>query len=149
TTSIRQHPGETAIRAAFLAAFALPLGVTPGVFALYRSLSALNSALEHSNLRVPRRLDTLLSWLVVTPNAPKGHHSRAPRQTDTNYGNLLSGFDRLGGCFTPSEQGLCVAYGLEGFDVPEAQTTGALLLEPFRSATPSAVAAGTEVAAST
>ena len=79
TTSIRQHPGETLIRAAFLAAFAAPLGVGPAAFALYRTASAANALLEHSNLRVPRRLDSLLSWVVVTPNAHKVHHSRTPR----------------------------------------------------------------------
>ena len=142
TTSFRQHPGETLVRAAFLAAFAAPLGVGAGAFALYRTLSAANALLEHANLRVPRRLDSLLSWAVVTPNMHKVHHSRAPQQTDTNYGNLLPLFDRLGGCFTPSEQGLRVDYGLEGFDAPETQTLPALLLAPFD-------APGAEVAAST
>ncbi|HXK22094.1 MAG TPA: sterol desaturase family protein [Myxococcota bacterium] len=88
TTSIRQHPGETAVRALFLAAFAVPLGVGPATFALYRTLSAANSLLEHANLRVPRRFDSALSLLVVTPNAHKVHHSRRPALTDTNFGNL-------------------------------------------------------------
>jgi sterol desaturase/sphingolipid hydroxylase (fatty acid hydroxylase superfamily) len=133
TTSIRQHPGETVVRALFLAAFALPLGVGPAAFVLYRALSAANSLLEHANLRMPRRLDSALSLLVVTPNAHKVHHSRHAAQTDTNFGNLLSGFDRAFGLFTPSEQGLAIDYGLDGFDDPARQTLAALLREPFRS----------------
>jgi sterol desaturase/sphingolipid hydroxylase (fatty acid hydroxylase superfamily) len=133
TTSLRQHPGETLLRVLFLAAFALPLGIGPGTFALYRTLSAANSLLEHANLRVPRRLDSGLSLLVVTPNAHKVHHSRRPAWTDTNFGNLLSLFDRAAGLFTPSAQGTDVEYGLEGFDDPARQTLAGLLRAPFRS----------------
>jgi sterol desaturase/sphingolipid hydroxylase (fatty acid hydroxylase superfamily) len=152
TTTFRQHPGETLIRAGFLAAFAAPLGVGPAAFAFYRTLSAANALLEHANLRVPRRLDGLLSQAVATPNYHKVHHSRRPQETDTNYGNLLSLFDRLFACFTPSERGLQVEYGLEGFDAPETQTVKALLCAPFREVAEAGSASGArgaEVAAST
>jgi hypothetical protein len=64
----------------------------------------------------------------------KVHHSRRPEQTDTNYGNLFSFWDRLFGTFTPSHAGMDVHYGLEGFDQPALQTTAALLAHPFRAA---------------
>jgi len=133
TTSIRQHPGETVVRALFLAAFAVPLGVGSAAFALYRTLSVANSLFEHANLRVPRRLDSALSLLVVTPNAHKVHHSRRCHEADTNFGNLLSLFDRLFGAFTPSERGLAIEYGLDGFDDPSRQRVAALLREPFHA----------------
>jgi sterol desaturase/sphingolipid hydroxylase (fatty acid hydroxylase superfamily) len=132
TTSIRQHPGETVLRALFLAAFAVPLGVGSVAFALYRTLGVTNALLEHANLRVPRRLDSWLSLLVVTPNAHKVHHSRRAVQTDTNFGNLLSLFDRGFGLFTPSAQGIAVECGLDGFDDPAHQTLAALLRAPLR-----------------
>lgn len=53
TTTIRQHPGEGIIRYAFMAAFAIPLGASPGAFAVYRVWSALGGLLEHANVRVP------------------------------------------------------------------------------------------------
>ena len=65
----------------------------------------------------------------------KVHHSRAPEQTDTNYGNLFSLWDRLFGTFTPSHEGTRVVFGLDGLDDPALQTTGALLALPFRDAT--------------
>ena len=131
TTSIRQHPGETFIRFAFLAVFAAPLGVSAGLFALYRGLSALNALFEHANLRVPRRLDALASLAVVTPLMHKVHHSREPSETDSNYGNLLTLFDRVFATFTPSERGLRIHYGLAEYDDPASQTTSALLRTPF------------------
>ncbi|HZR80313.1 MAG TPA: sterol desaturase family protein [Candidatus Binatia bacterium] len=147
TTTIRQHPGESVIRYVFMAAFALPLGASPAAFAVYRAWSAINGLFEHANVPMPRRLDGLLSAVVTTPNMHKVHHSRAVHETDTNYGNVFAFFDRLFGKFTPSERGLTIAYGLEGFDGAELQTTAGLLALPFRDAVPTLQHAATPPAA--
>lgn len=142
TTTIRQHPVEGVIRHAFMAALALPLGVSPGAFAVYRLWSALNGLLEHANLRAPLWLDRALSLFTTWPYMHKIHHSRRVHETDTNYGNILSLFDRLFGTFTPSARGRDIAYGLAGLDDPALQTTAALLAMPFRPAPPAASARG-------
>ena len=133
TTSVRQHPGEGVIRYLFLAAFALPLGVSPGAFAIYRLAVALSALLEHANLQVPARLDTLLSLVFTWPNLHKVHHSRDARFTDTNYGNLVSWWDRLFATFTPAREGAKVAYGLDGLDDDATQSATGLLALPFRA----------------
>ena len=134
TTTIRQHPGESVIRYVFLAVFACALGASPGAFAVYRAAVALNGLLEHANLRFPLWLDRLLSLVTTWPNLHKVHHSRAVAQTDTNYGNLFSVWDRLFSTFTPSRQGTHVVYGLAGCDDPATQTTAGLLGLPLRGA---------------
>jgi sterol desaturase/sphingolipid hydroxylase (fatty acid hydroxylase superfamily) len=131
TTTIRQHPGESVIRYAFMAAAAFLLGVGPAVFAVYRVWSAINGLFEHANVRMPRRLDSLLSLVVITPNMHKVHHSRNAAETDTNYGNIVSLFDRLFRTFTPSQRGLNITYGLDGFDDPARHTAAGLLALPF------------------
>jgi sterol desaturase/sphingolipid hydroxylase (fatty acid hydroxylase superfamily) len=131
TTTIRQHPLEGVIRYAFLAAFAGALGAGLGAFAIYRVWSAVNGLLEHANIRVPRRLDAALSLVTTWPNLHKIHHSRDVRETDSNYGNIFSWFDRLFGTYTPSWRGTAVACGLDGFDDPSVQTTSGLLAMPF------------------
>jgi hypothetical protein len=60
------------------------------------------------------------------------HHSRTSTETNTNYGNLFSVWDRLFGTFTPSHEGTTIVYGLAGLDRPELQTMRALLALPFR-----------------
>jgi sterol desaturase/sphingolipid hydroxylase (fatty acid hydroxylase superfamily) len=132
TTTIRQHPGEGIIRYAFMAAFAFALGASPGAFAVYRSWSVINGLLEHANIRVPLWLDSLLSFVTTWPNMHKVHHSRIATETNTNYGNILSLFDRLFLTFTPSKRGLQIVYGLDGLDDPPTQTTAGLLAIPFR-----------------
>jgi sterol desaturase/sphingolipid hydroxylase (fatty acid hydroxylase superfamily) len=132
TTTIRQHPGEGVIRYLFMAVAAMALGAGPGAFAVYRTWSALHGLLEHANLQLPRRLDTLFSLVVSTPNMHKVHHSRTVRETNTNYGNVFSLFDRLFLTFTPSERGLSIVYGLHGCDDAATQSTVGLLALPFR-----------------
>jgi sterol desaturase/sphingolipid hydroxylase (fatty acid hydroxylase superfamily) len=134
TTTIRQHPGESLIRYAFMAAFAVVLGPGPAAFALYRAASALNGLLEHANLRAPLWLDSLLSLVTTWPHMHKVHHSRRREETDTNYANLFSLWDRLFGTFTPPCRGTRIAYGLDGLDDPATQTTAGLLALPFRRA---------------
>ncbi len=135
TTTIRQHPGEGVIRYAFTAAFAVVLGPSPEMFAAYRACSALNGLLEHGNVRAPRWLDDALSRVTTWPGMHKVHHSRRPTETDTNYGNIFSVFDRLFGTFTPPARGRNVAYGLDEFDQPAMQTILGLLAMPFQDRT--------------
>jgi sterol desaturase/sphingolipid hydroxylase (fatty acid hydroxylase superfamily) len=132
TTSFRQHPGETVIRYAFLAAAGSAFGVSPVAFAIYRTLSAMSALIEHANLRVPVRVDEVLSLVVTWPTLHKVHHSRDERETDTNYGNIFSIWDRLFFTFTPARRGREVVYGLDGLDDAHDHTTVALLALPFR-----------------
>jgi sterol desaturase/sphingolipid hydroxylase (fatty acid hydroxylase superfamily) len=133
TTTVRQHPVEGVIRYAFMAAFAIGIGAGTRAFAIYRLSSVLNALLEHANFRLPARVDRALSWVTTWPNVHKLHHSRDPKETDTNYGNLLSLWDRLFFTFTLPRPHMNIVYGLDGFDDPARQTTGALLIDPFRS----------------
>ena len=137
TTTIRQHPGESVIRYGFMATTALALGPGPGPFAVYRVWSALHGLLEHANVRVPLRLERLLSVVISTPNMHKIHHSRAREHTDRNFGNIFSLFDRMCFTFIPARYGTQIVYGIDGLDDPTTHTTAGLLALPFRRATAS------------
>lgn len=141
TTTVRQHPGEGVIRYAFLAVFAIALGAGPVGFAVYRAWSALNGLLEHANVRVPAGLDRVLSLVTTWPLMHKVHHSRRPEETDTNYGNIFSFWDRIFSTFTPSARGADIAYGIDGLDDAATQTTGGLLRLPYRKASGPSLAA--------
>lgn len=146
TTTARQHPGEGVIRYGFVAAAACGLGAGPAAFAVYRTWSALQSYLEHANVRVPPRLDAICSWIVTTPNMHKVHHSRRREETNSNYGNIFALFDRCFSTFTPTDRGRRVAYGLDDLDERSAQTTAGLLALPFQSAVASADATAGDTA---
>lgn len=148
TTAFRQHPIEGVLRFSFIAATAWTLGAPPAAIAIYRLLGSLNSVLEHANIRVPAWLDRIAVYLWVTPDMHKVHHSRDRSETDSNYANLFSFFDRLFGTFTPSARGPLVRYGIRGYDAPERQSIGAVLWLPFRGLDlPAAVVTASDEAA--
>ena len=132
TTTVRQHPGESMIRYAFLATFAFACGASPAAFTAYRIWSALHGQFEHANLKLPQWLDTTIALVFASPNMHKIHHSRDQRFTDRNYTNIFSIWDRLGLTFIPSKYGCEIDYGLEGEDTSFRQSTLGLLIAPFR-----------------
>lgn len=133
TTSFRTHPVETAWRHLWLFAMVWLLGIPAAAVAVFRVLSALNGVFEHANIRVQPMLDAAASWIWVTPNMHKVHHSRERAETDSNYGNIFALHDRLFGTFLPTRRAFAVRYGLDDFDPSEVQSLGALLAMPWRS----------------
>jgi sterol desaturase/sphingolipid hydroxylase (fatty acid hydroxylase superfamily)/protein-tyrosine-phosphatase len=131
TTAFRQHPGETLWRVAWQLPPVLLLGLPFSGVVLYLTLSTLNAQFEHANLRVPERLDRVLRLLFVTPNMHKVHHSRAQRETDSNYANIFSIWDRLFGTYTRNADLATLRYGLDGFDEPRRQSLRGLLGMPW------------------
>jgi sterol desaturase/sphingolipid hydroxylase (fatty acid hydroxylase superfamily) len=132
TTAFRQHPGETIWRFLWqcvgIGVFGLPFWVVP----LYLSLSSLNALLEHANVRINTKLDARLRWVVVTPDMHKVHHSRLPAETDSNYSNIFSVWDRLFSTYTSRADFRELRYGLDGFDDSQRQKARELMIEPFR-----------------
>ena len=129
TTTFRQHPIESIWRFSLTTGLAFLLGLPPAAIAIYRLVSGLNALFEHMNVRLWEPLDRLVSVLFVTPNMHKMHHSRKMAETDSNYGNVFSVFDRVFRTFTqPRLPGL--DYGLIGFD--GGDSVGKLLAMPFK-----------------
>jgi sterol desaturase/sphingolipid hydroxylase (fatty acid hydroxylase superfamily) len=113
TTTIRQHPGDGDPLRGDRRRCA-PLGAGPGDFAIYQLLVALTGLLEHANVRLPPAVTRGLALVVTFTDMHKVHHSRDARFTNTNYGNVVSLWDRIFGTFTPTRHGRQVAYGLDG-----------------------------------
>ncbi|MBV9925537.1 MAG: sterol desaturase family protein [Acidobacteria bacterium] len=131
TTAFRQHPGETVWRMLWQLGAVVLFGLPLWVVAVYLTLSGLNAQLEHANIKLVDRLDGLLRLIVVTPNMHKAHHSRIQKETDTNYSNIFSFWDRLCGTYTPRIDFGELRYGLDGFDDPHRQSLRGLLTMPF------------------
>ena len=133
TTAFRQHPIEGVLRFSFIAATAWPFGAPPAAIAFYRLLRCAQlRAGARATCESRPWLDRALVWFWVTPDMHKVHHSRDRVETDSNYANLFSFFDRVFRTFTPSSRSPFVQYGISGYDAPEHQSIGAVLGLPFR-----------------
>ena len=131
TTAFRQHPLEGLWRFSCQMTAILLLGLPLEVVVVYRLASSVNSVLEHSNISIGRTIDKAAAWLFITPNMHKAHHSRLPHETDSNYGNLLSAWDRMFSTFTPTERAYALDYGLDSVDQIRAGSIRKLLMMPF------------------
>jgi sterol desaturase/sphingolipid hydroxylase (fatty acid hydroxylase superfamily) len=95
TTGLRSHPFEFALNIATMAGIAIALGLSPVALVIYEVVEALMNLATHANLRLPRGPDQVLRVLLVTPNMHCVHHSSDRLETDSNYGGVLSIWDRI------------------------------------------------------
>jgi sterol desaturase/sphingolipid hydroxylase (fatty acid hydroxylase superfamily) len=131
TTAFRQHPGETVWRILWYVSAVAIFGIPLWTVMLYQVVSALNAQLEHTNISVFTPVDRLVRLVFVSPNMHKVHHSREQSETDSNYSNIFSIWDRIFGTYTATVDFDRLRYGLNGFDDREKQTLPALLKLPF------------------
>jgi sterol desaturase/sphingolipid hydroxylase (fatty acid hydroxylase superfamily) len=133
TTANRHHPGESVFRAAFTLLAVMVVGAPMWLVFLYQSLSAGFSQFNHANMRFPKGLDRVLSWVIVSPNMHKVHHHYAQPLTDTNYGNIFSIWDRLFGTFAYVPDMNTLHYGIDTHPLEkEHNHIGNLLKMPFQ-----------------
>ena len=99
---------------------------------IYHTLLIIATAFTHANMKLPAKLDNLLSYLLVSPNMHKVHHHWKRPYTDSNYGAVLAIWDRLFGTVTkldPSQ----IKYGLDNYYPNEKDEDIWLLLRnPFQ-----------------
>lgn len=99
TTANRHHPGESVLRllATILGVFII--GVPIWMIFLYQSLSVILSQFNHANIVLPKKVDRILNWVIVTPNMHHVHHHYQQPLTDTNFGNIFSIWDHIFGTY--------------------------------------------------
>ena len=133
TTTFRTHPIEAVWRFVFAIVPVWIFGIPAQAVLIQRLLQATNAVIEHANIRLPAPLDHVLSLVWVTPNVHKIHHSRAVAETNSNYANVLTLYDRLLGTYTPAERAASVVYGLDDVDPAAVSSFPALLSMPFHT----------------
>ena len=137
TTTYRTHPVETLWRFLFAIVPVWLLGLPAQAVVIQRLLQATNGVIGHANIRLWAPLDRMLSLVLVTPNVHKIHHSRQISETNSNYANILTIYDRLLGTYTPSARAESVVYGLADAERLAAAELPGLLVLPFeRNSTP-------------
>lgn len=135
TTALRHHPVESLFRVIALFIAIVTMGVPFWMVMFYQSLSALMSQFNHANIHLPKWLDNTLSWIIVSPDMHKVHHSHYQPQTDANYANIFSIWDRLFGTFVKVPDTLSIRYGLDEYQDARYQEIGTLLKVPWEHAT--------------
>ena len=99
TTGARFHTLEIIL--SMLIKFATIMVLGPPLVAVVIFEVVLNAMamFNHGNVGLPRGLDRVLRWLVVTPDMHRVHHSVADDEANSNFGFNLSWWDRLFGTY--------------------------------------------------
>ncbi len=130
TTGTRHHPIDFIIREIFALLAVVIMGMPISFYFFYRIITILFTYFNHANISLPGWLDRGLSVLIVTPNMHKFHHHYTLPWTDSNYGNILSVWDRLFGTFVYGDV-TKIKYGIDIADHRDDENIAAQLNIPF------------------
>lgn len=134
TTGVRFHPFEIVISMAIKLLLILALGPSAIAVLVFEILLNGTSLFNHSNVRLPSRLDAALRLFIVTPDMHRVHHSILPSETNSNFGFNLPWWDWVLGTYLaqPSAGHTGMTIGIEQFRTRRDLWLDRLLFQPFR-----------------
>ena len=132
TTANRHHPLESIIRFSFTLFGVFIIGSSMGIVMFYQSLSLISTQFTHANIKLPRKIDKVISYFLVSPDMHKIHHHYRLPYTDANYGNIFSIWDRVFGTYLDLDREKLI-YGVDVFpDEKKNSRINSLLMQPFQ-----------------
>jgi sterol desaturase/sphingolipid hydroxylase (fatty acid hydroxylase superfamily) len=130
TTSFRFHFGEILYSTPFRVLQVALLGVSPATYLIYEFLFNSATIFEHSNVRLPLRLERLANNIFVTPRMHGIHHSAIGSETNSNYSVVFSFWDRLNRSLRLNVRQAEIVIGVPGYLRPEDNRFLGLLALP-------------------
>jgi sterol desaturase/sphingolipid hydroxylase (fatty acid hydroxylase superfamily) len=95
TTASRFHIGELAISKVIQMGWIYLLGADMAGVIIFEALVVLTTQFHHSSLTIPKWFETVWWVLFVPPSMHRIHHSVVIKERNTNYGAILSLWDRV------------------------------------------------------
>jgi sterol desaturase/sphingolipid hydroxylase (fatty acid hydroxylase superfamily) len=125
----RTHPGEIVFRGLFGAVPLVALGVGEPVLALWAVIGRVAGLFQHANIDFSLGP---LAWIFSIGELHRWHHSREPRESNSNYGNSFIFWDAVFGTrLRPADRTPSAQVGIAGLDA-FPRTFPAQLLAPLR-----------------
>ncbi|MDE3004133.1 MAG: sterol desaturase family protein [Gemmatimonadota bacterium] len=137
TTGLRFHPVEILLSMGIKLGVVIALGPPAIAVLVFEVLLNGTSMFNHSNIRIPLRVDRILRWIVVTPDMHRVHHSIHEHEANSNFGFNLPWWDRLLGTYMPqprdTHEGMIV--GVDQFRTRRDLWIDRMLVQPLRGET--------------
>jgi sterol desaturase/sphingolipid hydroxylase (fatty acid hydroxylase superfamily) len=133
TTAVRHHPIEYVLASAVYWLAVLVLDV-PAIVALTHGLAVFGTAaVQHGNIRLPSGLERWLQPALITTDLHRIHHSVSFDQANSNYGAVLSVWDRLFGTYTriSRSEHERIVFGVRELPRRDALKPSAMFLTPW------------------
>jgi len=133
TTGLRFHPIEILLSMLIKMASVILIGAPALAVVVFEVILNGMAMFNHSNIRLPAAIDSIIRTLFVTPDMHRIHHSVIKRETNSNYGFNLSIWDRLFGTYTaqPERGQTGMTIGLNQFQSAPTERLVWMLRLPF------------------
>ncbi len=133
TTGNRFHPLEILLSMLIKLAVVAALGPPAVAVLVFEVLLNASSMFNHGSLGIPRHVDRVLRWFLVTPDMHRVHHSVVVGETNSNFGFNLPWWDRLFGTYRdqPAAGHAAMTIGIEQFRDPGDLRLDRMLIQPF------------------
>ncbi|SMO89511.1 sterol desaturase family protein [Ruegeria faecimaris] len=134
TTGLRFHPVEILISMGIKLAVVATLGPPAVAVLLFEVTLNATALFNHANIELPRPVDRILRWIVVTPDMHRVHHSVDPSETNSNFGFNLPWWDRLLGTYVaqPKKGHKSMEIGIKQFRTRRDLWLDRMLIQPLR-----------------
>jgi sterol desaturase/sphingolipid hydroxylase (fatty acid hydroxylase superfamily) len=143
TTAWRFHFGEMLASIPYRAGLPALLGIRAATVLTYEAVFEAGTAFHHSNWQLPLALERRLVRLLVTPRAHGIHHSVVHRESQSNFGVVLTLWDRLHRTLRLNVPQQALTIGVPAYPEPARQTVAHLLALPLAPPEPWARPDGT------
>lgn len=136
TTATRFHFGELLLSAAFRALQILFIRPRYSQYVAYEAFFQVGTWFHHSNIHLPLGLEQLLVKGIVTPRMHGIHHSQVRADAFSNFGTLLTLWDRMCGTLRLNVRQETLTIGVAGYARTSDNTVRVALMAPFRAQRP-------------
>jgi sterol desaturase/sphingolipid hydroxylase (fatty acid hydroxylase superfamily)/rhodanese-related sulfurtransferase len=146
TSAVRFHFGEIVLSGLLRIPLIILFGLQFHELVIYEMLLFAIVQFHHANIRLPAKLDRLLSWFIASPGFHRVHHSPDWAMANSNYSSFLSIWDRIFRTASPrlfatnpqtNTQLQSAAgsepFGVVGMESPEHHTLIGLIETPLES----------------
>jgi sterol desaturase/sphingolipid hydroxylase (fatty acid hydroxylase superfamily) len=131
TSASRFHLTEVALSSAFKMFVGLLWGPSAIALAVHEAALGAAAQFQHANIRIPEPWESLIRRILVTPDMHHTHHSNRIEETNSNYSNLFSFWDRLLGTYIHLSEQERIIYGLKEYSKLSDASLGKLFVMPF------------------
>lgn len=133
-TTFLHHPFEAVSSYLILIFCYLIFDIPVPVLIGYAFTQAIHAPVTHMRKLLPVKLDQLISKFIVTPNFHRIHHSLDFKESNSNYGLILTIWDKLFGTYTSVTYShlIKMQLGISDEQSPVKNTLKNYLLNPFK-----------------
>lgn len=133
STGNRFHPLSIVLSSLIKLGLILLLGPLPVAVLIAEVLLNATSMFNHSNVKIPEKLDRLIRLIVVTPDMHRVHHSIDESEHNRNFGFNFPWWDRLFGTYQAQPQlgHEAMHIGIQKFGERDSIRIDKLLLQPL------------------